>query len=310
MISLDIRALMCVPLVFHEQRQGALYVDARAQERPFARGDLRFFEAFADMLSIVWTNRRMVEERIAALRMQRDLELVREIQASLIPEAPLREGDFTLCGRVIPATEAGGDAFDYFRTRDGRLVVAVGDVSGHGAGPALFMAGARAYLRSLCQGPVEPGDLLEQLNRHLVEDMGDDMFMSFFLGVLDPGSRRFTWANAGHPPPVLVRADGSTEECRGTGMALGVEADLTWGELSVDRLEPGDTVVMVTDGVLELRQGDEQFGRKRLADAVCRHRALPASELVDQLVSEALAWSGRDAADDDVTVAVVRAEPS
>lgn len=310
MISLDIRAVMCVPLVFRDERQGVIYVDARASERLFHRSDLRFFEAFADMLSIVWTNRQIMEERLRGERMKRDLELVREIQGNLLPIRPLRAQGFSMIGTVIPADEAGGDYFDFFTMKDDRIAMAVGDVSGHGAGPALFMSGARAYLRAHAQQTTSPRKILDRLNQHMVGDMGDDMFMSMFVCVLDPVTREFYYANAGHPPPILVHGDGTLEDYKLTGMALGVEEENDWTERGPYRLERGDTVVLFSDGVIEMRREGELYGRERLAASVRRHAEGSVEALLDGIVGDVLAFSGSDnPAQDDLTVAILRADP-
>jgi len=316
MISLDIRAVMCVPLVFQEKRQGVIYVDARASERPFAHSDLRFFEAFADMLSIVWTNRQAIEEQLRNERIRADLELTRELQGNLLPLHPLTEAGFSMCGSCVPADEAGGDYFDFFRTKNDRIAMAVGDVSGHGVGPALFMSGARAYLRAYCQQSDSPRRILRRLNQHLVGDMGDDMFMSMFLCVLDPATREFHYANAGHPPPILIHGGGAdpngagnVEDYKLTGMALGVEPDVDWAERGPYQLEAGDTVVMFSDGILELRKGDEQYGRQRLRESIVRHNDGSAEDLLAGILADAEAYVGEgNAAQDDLTVAVLRAD--
>jgi sigma-B regulation protein RsbU (phosphoserine phosphatase) len=317
MINLNIRSVMCVPLTFRDERKGAIYVDARASERPFARSDLRFFEAFADMLSIVWTNRQVTEDRVKSERMQADLELVKEIQGNLVPSGSLVEDRYAMCGQVIPATEAGGDYFDFFKTKNNKLAMAVGDVSGHGAGPALFMSGARAYLRAYSQSDLSPRRILKRLNHHLSGDMGDDMFMSMFLCVLDPVTNEFSYANAGHPNPILVHgATGELEDYKRTGMALGVVAEADWEERGPYSLDPGDTVVMFTDGILEMRQfssegelSDEQYGRKRLGESILRHLSKDSQGLLDGIIEDATTWSRNPgAADDDVTVAILRTE--
>jgi sigma-B regulation protein RsbU (phosphoserine phosphatase) len=310
MIDLAIRAVMCVPLKSGEDRLGVIYVDQRASTRMFSRADLRFFEAFADMLAVVWTNRRIMEERLAAARLRQDMELARTIQQNLVPERPLRVDGYSLCGRVIPATETGGDYFDFFRTRD-RLVMAVGDVSGHGVGAALVMAAARAYVRSFCQGGSEPAAILSLVNRHLAQDIADDMFMSMFLCLLNPETGEFVYANAGHPAPILLRAlDGGTESLKATGMALGVDEDVMVDQEGPLRIGPGDTVVGFSDGLTELRQGDGTlYGTQRVIDSIIAHKDRSAPDLLNFMFSDALAWGEMDPEHaDDVTVSVLRAD--
>ena len=312
MIDLNIRAVMCVPLVVaKDKRLGVLMVDTRASERTFSRGDLRYFEAIADMLGIVWNNRAAEEDRLQSLQMKRDLLVARKIQTNLVPERPLVAAGYSMCGRVLPAAETGGDYFDFFRTRDNKLAMAVGDVSGHGIGSALIMAAARAYLRAYCQNSSSPREILRRLNRSLGGDISADMFMSMFLCVLDPNTRDFYYANAGHTKPVLLHANTlETEDYRVTGVALGVEAETDYEERGPYRLENGDTVVMFSDGLTELRRGDEQYGRAQVIASILRHCKLPAEGLLDALVREALEWAGGAGEQhaDDVTVAVLRAD--
>ncbi len=309
-IDLNIRALMGVPLVAHEERLGVLCVDTRASERTFSRSDLRYFEAFADMLAIVWTNRKVMEERLKSERMRQDLELARNIQRNLVPERPLVEAGYSMCGRVLPAAETGGDYFDFFRTRDDLMAMAVGDVSGHGIGAALIMAAARAYLRGFCQSSSSPRTILRRVNRALGGDIAPDMFMSMFLCVLDPKTRDFYYANAGQTNPVLLHAGtGQTEDYRVTGLALGVEPETDYEERGPFRLDPGDTVVMFSDGLSELRRADEQYGRARVIESIQRHSGGTAEELLEGIFRDALEWSkGFDSHPDDVTVAVLRAD--
>lgn len=309
MINLDIRSVMCVPLRLTQGEKGALYVDARATERPFAKGDLRFFEAFADMLAIVGRNREAVEERLRNERMARDLELVREIQDRLLPGEPLQAGGYSALGRVIAADEAGGDYFDYFDLPDGRVALAVGDVTGHGAGPALLMASGRAYLRSHAQQADAADRMLCRLNRQIESDTDADRFISLFLGLLDPRTHEFSWCNAGHPPALVVRADGTTITCRNTGMALGMTDEDVFQPGEPITLEPGDTVVLYTDGITELRQGDEQYGTERLEASIRQHLGGTTAELLDGLFRDARAWAGSEhPGQDDLTVAILRRE--
>jgi sigma-B regulation protein RsbU (phosphoserine phosphatase) len=310
MIDLNIRAVMGVPLTARDQTLGALCVDTRASQRTFSRSELRYFEAFADMLAVVWSNRRIQEERLLAARMSQDLQLAHRIQTNLLPERPLVREGYAMCGKVKAAEETGGDYFDFFVTRDDKLVMAVGDVSGHGVAAALIMAAARAYLRSFSESSSSPGTILRRVNRALGRDTADDMFMSMFICVLDPHTREFHYANAGHTRPVLLHGGTlETEDYRVTGVALGVEADSDYEERGPFRLDPGDTIVMFSDGLTELRNGDEQYGRARVVETIRKYARGSAPELLDGIFDDALGWSsGEERHADDVTVAVLRAD--
>jgi sigma-B regulation protein RsbU (phosphoserine phosphatase) len=242
--------------------------------------------------------------------MAQDLQLARNIQSNLLPERPLVREGYAMCGRVIPAEETGGDYFDFFVTQDDKLVMAAGDVSGHGIGSALIMSAARAYLRGYSHSTSSPRAILRRVNRSLGRDIADDMFMSMFVCVLDPHTRDFFYANAGHTRPVLLHGSTlETEDYRVTGLALGVEDETDYEERGAFRLEPGDTVVMFSDGLTELRNGDDQYGRARVIDSIKRHGRGSAEELVDGIFRDALEWAGNGARPaDDVTVAVLRAD--
>lgn len=310
MLNLSIRAVMCVPLMTRSERLGVLYVDQRANTRSFEKADLRFFQAFADMLAIIWMQRRMMERELEQKRLEQDLELARSIQANLVPERPLQVAGYSMCGRVIPADATGGDYFDFFKTRDNRIAMAVGDVSGHGTGAALVMSAARAYVRAFSQLEESPSVILRRVNRHLAADIADGMFMSMFICILDPQTRKFHYANAGHPGPILLHgATGKTEDFLVTGMALGIEDETDFEERGPYDLSPGDSVLMFSDGVTELRQGDDMFGRQRLIDLLLEHGALDAPMLIEKLFEVSMKWGRMDALHaDDVTLAVLRAD--
>ena len=310
MLNLSIRAVMCVPLMTRSERLGVLYVDQRASTRSFEKADLRFFQAFADMLAIIWMQRRMMEREIEQKRLEQDLELARTIQANLVPERPLQVAGYSMFGRVVPAEATGGDYFDFFKTRDHRLAMAVGDVSGHGTGAALVMSAARAYVRAFSQLEESPSVILRRVNRHLAADIADGMFMSMFICILDPQTRKFHYANAGHPGPILLHGkSGQTEDFLVTGMALGIEDETDFEERGPYGLEPGDSVLMFSDGVTELRQGDELYGRQRLIDQLLEHGSLDAPMLIEKLFEVCMKWGRMDALHaDDVTLAVLRAD--
>ncbi|MHC4846549.1 MAG: PP2C family protein-serine/threonine phosphatase [Planctomycetota bacterium] len=311
MVDLNIESVMCVPLGAAEERLGVLYVDTRSGERAFDKSTLRFFEAFADMLAILWNTRRAMEAKLEQQRMQQDLELARTIQMDLVPEKPLHVEGYSMCGRVMPASETGGDYFDFFFTRDGHIAMALGDVTGHGIGAALIMAAARAYLRASCQNENCPATILGRVNQSLSADIADGLFMSMFLMVLDPETGEFVYGNAGQTSPVLLKGGaGETEEFEITGMALAVDEEIGYDKRGPFKLEAGDTVVMFSDGLTELRQGEDMYGPERVIESIKRHASGTAEELMEGVFADALAWAeGADEALDDLTVAVMRADP-
>ncbi len=309
MLNLAIRAVMCVPLMAQEERLGVMYVDQRASTLSFDKADLRFFQAFADIMAIAWMNRRRMEQAVEQKRLEQDLDIARTIQTNLLPEKPLRVDGYSLVGRVIPADATGGDYFDFFKTRDDHLAMAVGDVSGHGSGAALVMAAARAYVRSFSQFESSPGIVMRRVNRHLAEDTQDHVFMSMFLCILDPNTREFHYVNAGHPGPILMHANGETEDFKGTGIALAVTDEVDYDDNGPWKLDPGDTVIMFSDGLTELRRDDEWYGRERVLESVRKHSGGTAEDMLEGMFKDALAWGRHEPEHaDDLTIAILRAD--
>ncbi|MFH0945516.1 MAG: SpoIIE family protein phosphatase, partial [Planctomycetota bacterium] len=266
-VDMKLRAVMCVTLRVKDRRLGVIYVDSRASHREFSRADLRFFDALAGALSIAVENARLIRETVASERVKEQVKVAHTIQEGLLPKNPVGIKGFELAGWAIPAEEALGDYYDFIPLDDGRWVVAIGDVAGHGIGPALLMSSARSLLRSLTDGPFEVPEILARMNNRFEEDTGGSMFMSMFVAVFDPSQRSFVYGNAGHTSPLLVRQQGS-EDLNRTGLALGIEQGMTYEVKGPVVLMPGDTLVLTTDGILESRRGEEFFGRERLESVV------------------------------------------
>jgi sigma-B regulation protein RsbU (phosphoserine phosphatase) len=308
-VDLKLRAVMCVRLSFKDEVTGVIYVDSRATARTFTSKDSRFFEALARAISIVMENARLLRAALERERLQRSIELAREVLANLLPKDPLGVQGFDIAGCSLPAETAAGDYYDFVPCPDGRVGLVVGDVTGHGIGPAMVMTGARSALRILFEQPdLTEAQILARLNARLVEDLGDGRFMSMLVGRLDVARRVVTWANAGQNPPLLLRADGSVATLSGGGVALGIEAGLSYAAQPDIALGKGDVLLWLTDGVAEARNAaGEEFGEARVIALIRAHRAGSARKLLAEIKQAAMKWSGRESLDDDVTMVAVRA---
>ena len=217
------------------------------------------------------------ENAMAAV--QKDLGVARDIQAGLLPRRPPAIAGYEIAGMNRPADLTGGDYYDWQELPDGRLVVAIADVTGHGIGPALVMAVCRAYARASATLVREPEQLMERLNELLVPDLPADRFITLVIAILSPdGSVQLL--SAGHGPSLLYQANGATrddanaiQQFGGDGLPLGVTTGETYGPCVKLQLEPGDALLLLTDGFFEYpRVGDgEQYGIERLRDSMFRH---------------------------------------
>jgi sigma-B regulation protein RsbU (phosphoserine phosphatase) len=238
-------------------------------------------------------------------QLTRDLEAARDIQARLTPPVPPMLAGLQAGAVLRPSTMVGGDFFDILPMGE-RIAVAVGDVSGKGIPAALLMVMVRTLLREIARGLAEPAEVLARLNASLCRDMPPSMFVTIVLAVLFPGREgRVALASAGHPEPILVRAGAAPKTVSVGGMILGVFEEAAFEEAEVD-LESGDSLVFLTDGLIEAPGRDGQrLGLARVLQALDRSRALGAQAQAEALTAEVLAEAaGRMR--DDMTVFILK----
>lgn len=253
--------------------------------------------------------RQLAEARARweAERMREEIRIARQIQQKLFPAAPLPLPGFDIAGASFPAEATGGDYFDYIPMEDGGLAVVIGDVSGHGYGPALLMAEVRAYLRAFLLTRTDMAEIVGLVNRALAGDT-DDRFATLLLARLDPRTRTFTYASAGHAPGYLLGPDGAVRDrLPSTGVPLAVLQDSTYEAGEPHTLRPGEMVLLLTDGITEAHGLDEQlFGAERALDVVRAHRDRPAREAIHALYEAVRAFCGPQAQCDDMTAIVIK----
>lgn len=237
-----------------------------------------------------------------------EMRLARNVQQRLYPRTPLRLAGFDLAGAAFPADQTCGDYYDFLPMADGRLGLAVGDVSGHGFGAALLMAETRAYLRSLAKADTPLEAILGELNAFLHADTEDHRFVTLVLALLDPARRSLAFASAGHIHGHVLDASGATKyELRSTGPPLGIFANASFPPGEELPLATGDLLLLLTDGAAETqrRQG-EFFETERVLDVVRQVRAEPAAQIVRRLHGAVRAFARGEAQRDDITAVVCR----
>jgi serine phosphatase RsbU (regulator of sigma subunit) len=289
---------------------GVLYVDSRAATRQFTQADLALFAALAQHISIALVNARLHFDSLEKVRLEQSLELAGAIQRDLMPRVPSDLADWDVHGWYGPAEGTAGDFYDFVRMRNERLAIVVGDVTGHGIGPALITATAQASLRSYLRLISDPGEVVTLLNQDLCERVEDGRFLTLLLVVLENGGN-VEVLNGGHAPPLIWRtADGSFETIERGGPALGVIADETYLAQTPFALGSGDVLALYSDGLTEARDPDEHdhmFGEEgvRLVLEECGRRGDSAKDTALRLVESAMELTG-GLREDDVTVVVVR----
>lgn len=302
----QVQSLMAAPLQTDERVLGLIYVDSPFAWRQFAPPDLNLLTVMANVAAMRIERERLVAvEREQAL-MERDLKQAAEIQQQLLPrKAPVIEG-LDLAGYNVPCHGVGGDYYDFLTLEDGRLLVALGDVAGKGMPASLLMVNLQARVQSLAERADPPAVTVTSLNRALHAACPDNRFVTFFLAYVEPASGKVVFCNAGHNPPMLLRTNGEVETLEGGGPVLGAFPSLRFQE-EVTQLEPGETLVIYSDGITEATTEDEEeFGEERLERILRESSGVSADDLVRRIYSDVQEFIDGAPAADDVTIVVVR----
>jgi serine phosphatase RsbU (regulator of sigma subunit) len=302
----NIRTLMAVPLQTRDQIIGLIYVDSPSLLREFTKDDLNVLTVMANVAAIRIEQARFVEVEQARQLLARDLEQAAEIQRSFLPGvAPVVQG-LDLAGHNAPCRTVGGDYYDFFPYEHRRVGMVLGDVSGKGMPASLLMMGLQARVQVLIDEPKNLAGVMTKLNRITSANCPSNRFISLFFCILDGETGDLTFCNAGHNPPLIVRADGAWEQLCGGGPVLGILASTEYQEHRV-HLEEGDTLVIYSDGVTEaVNAQNGEFEVEGLVRAVIASRHLPARAIV-AAVNHALAGFTAGAPQwDDITLIVAR----
>ena len=248
----------------------------------------------------LWREALASRDKLVAL--QNELHVASQMQQSILPTIFPERPDCQVFGNMEPAREVGGDFFDVISLENGRLGLAIADVSDKGVPAALFMMSSRTLLKGAAIGDSNPGTVLAEANRLLEQENEASLFVTMFYGVFDPASGSLVYANGGHNPPLILHPDGGSTLLPSTeGIALGLLPDFDY-EQKETLLSPGDTLVLYTDGVTEaMNSDDEEFGLERLRTVLSeapREDVRAANQAVFAAVSE---FAGERPQFDDIT---------
>ncbi len=305
-------SLICVPLrSSQDEIIGVLQAVNKQDGTCFTELDIPLFTALADQAAIAIEKERLHQESIQKQLLEQQLDLAHQIQDGFLPkQLPDYEG-IGLAGMNIPATHVGGDYYDVIPLNDEQCALVVADISGKGVPAALLMATLRAALRAQVENrhPVEETIFL--VNNTLVKDSPDEKFVTLFYGVLNATERKFTFVNAGHNPPILY--DQNTDELRLLtvgGLLVGFLEDIPF-ESSCESLQPGQVMVIYTDGVTEAQNhAEEMFGEERLYELIRQHADVPAQTLMEHIYQSVVDFTEGAPQFDDITLVVMKVEPS
>jgi serine phosphatase RsbU (regulator of sigma subunit) len=306
-VEQKVRSMIAVPLQTNDRVIGLIYVDSPHLIREFTREDLNLLTVMANVAAIRIEHARLNEIEETERAMAKEMEQAAQIQRGLLPDVPPKVAGYDLAGKTTAARTCGGDYYDFLTFPDGRVSAMVGDVAGKGLPAALLMSSLQARVQVVFEEADDLGRKVGRLNRAICSNCPDNRFITFFMTVIDPATGKVVYANAGHNPPVLVRAKGGFDLLsEGGGVILGILPMATYKDLHV-QMEKGDVLVLFSDGVTEaVSPAGEDFGEVRLAELVGMMREKPAAEIVEAIhVAVATFTEGAPAAD-DITVVIAR----
>jgi sigma-B regulation protein RsbU (phosphoserine phosphatase) len=311
-MSSHVRSVLAVPLRSNGELLGMLAVTQKQPGRVWGQREVQVMSIVAansagvieqaSLRAESMARRRLEEE---SRRIRSELDVAREIQMGMVPSEALALGPWRVYGRLLPAAYVGGDAFDYYLLDGDRLAVSIADVAGKGVPASLLMSNLQAGVRAFCNGRMPVPSAIEYLNRSVSRWVSDDRFITFFYGELDPRRGVFTYVNAGHNHPILLRSDGELAVLGRGGPPLGLSEDTRY-EQGQSFMSAGDSLLLYSDGVTDAKDGSgATFGEERLR-ALLRDVVRSAPQEAVKAVLDAVArFRGRVEQTDDITLVVL-----
>lgn len=306
MVLQGVRSVLAVPLGVAEKVFGIIYADSPIAEGRFTEDHLKVLTTLASVAAIRVENTRLVEARLERERLERELALASEIQQRFQPTAPPHVEGYELQGISFPCYEIGGDYYDFIEREDGRLVIALGDVSGKGTAAALLMSSLHAAVHAQSASHDSLSATISAVNRYLADNIPANRFVTLFYAELDPVTGALSFLNAGHNPPLIVHSAGTVEQLASGGLPLGIKPDAEYRE-GRTQLQPGDVLVIYSDGVTEaVSPTGEEFGATRLYEVVARNVNASAAGIRDRIESSLTKFAQGTSAADDITLVIVK----
>jgi sigma-B regulation protein RsbU (phosphoserine phosphatase) len=309
-------AELLLPLSGRDQLMGLITLGPKRSEEPYTPMDLRLLESVATQtglaLEIGNLARSLASEATQRERIHREIEVAREVQERLFPqEFPVIDG-VSLAGHCRPQQGVGGDYYDSFLLDDGRMGLAIGDVSGKGISAALLMASLRASLRGMTlDAPHDLAAMMGKVNRLVYESSATNRYATFFFATYNMQTCELIYVNAGHNPPFLIRRSGDNfqvERLEAGGPVIGL---LPFAQYEEQRcvLQPGDLLLAYTDGISEaMAENEEEWGEDRMLAAAQTLPDESAQQVLEYLFTEADLFTGKAPQFDDMTLLILKLE--
>jgi len=318
--SENLQSFLCTGLVFNGRPLGVIRLYTKRSYRRFSEYEQGLVRVAAQQIAAAIANRRLVLERREARNTQRQLELAANVQQRMLPQhTPMYQG-VDLAARCLPSLELGGDFYDFLPLDDHNLGLAIGDVVGKGVPAALMAASVKAELRAHARYLYDLDEIMNRTNRDLVRDTKPNEFATLWYGAIDTTSRRLTYCNAGHEPPLVCRRRADSASSSESpfefiplftgGMIIGYDESIEYDRDFID-LEIGDSIIVFSDGLTDaMNFDDERYGldrvKKTIVDLLSESANATAEEVLNHILWEVRRFFGFRKQTDDITLLIMR----
>jgi len=297
---------LIVPMRLQEHSTGVIALGPKINKSEFTETDIEFLKILGSQAAASLENVRLFNDALEKQRMEEELKLARSMQQGLLPSS-LPDNEFCEFAAInIPSREVGGDYYDVVQISENSWGVAIADVVGKGAGAALLMANLQASLNVLISGKKPVSGMVQQINRLIYKNTAMDKFITFFYALVDADNNTMTFCNAGHNPPYKISASGDITELSAGGIVLGMLDNAFYNQDCVP-FEPGDKIVLYTDGITEAMDEDKnEFGEERLIALLKENAECTGRELLDSIVNQVKEFQFGDVQADDITLVIAQ----
>lgn len=299
------RSELLVPIKLKDKIIGVFNIESD-HKQAYHHHDLDLLSTFAAKSAIAIERAQLYEEIKKQQQLESEISIARDIQQTFLPNEKLFLEGFDIAGKNRSSRQVGGDYYDFIKIEEGQTGLVIADVVGKGVPAALIMASFRASLIAEIRNNYAIRAIMKKVNRLLTESLDGGNFVTAVYGVLDSRSKIFTFSNAGHNPPILLKKDGDVVELTDGGLAFGIKDEVRYEERPIS-LNSGDILVFFTDGVTEAQDyQSDQFETERMIEVIRENADRPAAEIVKLLIEKIIAFKAADFILDDLTIMILK----
>lgn len=295
-----------VPMQIQGKTKGLILLGRRIQNIEYTDADIEFIFSIGSLAIISLENRRLFREALDKQKLEEELDLAREIQRNLLPQSVPEYVNYDIAAVNISSKQVGGDYYDIIELDDENCCIAIADVSGKGVPASLLMANMQAFLQVICRQGIPLDRATGLINDLISNNTADGKFITFFWGVLNNNTKNFSYVNAGHNPPLLIR-DGKIIKLEIGGMILGVMKTIVPYKSESVQLQTGDVIVMFTDGISEaMNRKGEEFSDDRLEKLCVQNAEASADHLLQKIQTDVQKFTDGATQSDDLTLVIIK----